>query len=216
MTATLRRSSFTDTCRVTGFIEPCENDGWAIEHAVAQSAYSGTIGGSFRSGRGVLKEGETYTILYRKRERGRTLVMSDTPDEMRDLLPLRFAAPRGRVLINGLGLGCAVKGLLSLEEVEHIDVVEVSPEIIELVGPYYDDDRVTIHEGDAFTFTWPRGTRWDFVWHDVWDDLCTDNLTEASGGAQPGSYEKLHRRYARRCRAQASWGWDFLQRQGGW
>ena len=214
MTTTTLRRNWTDSLRVTGFIEPAENERWAIEQVVPDSPFGGSMGGVFRTGRGIVKEGETYTVLYRKSDRGgRTLVMSDTPDELRDMLPIRFAAPRGRVLVNGLGLGCAVKGLLSLEEVEHIDVVEFSPEIIELVGPYYDDDRVTIHEGDAFTFTWPPGTRWDFAWHDVWDDLCVSNLTEAGGDARPGSYEKLHRRYARRVRVQASWGWEFLQRQ---
>lgn len=138
-----------------------------------------------------------------------TLVMSDTPDEIRDLSPI-LSRGKGRVLVNGLGLGCVLRGLLAKEEVEHIDVLEVSPELIELMGPYFaDDDRVTIHEGDCFTFRWPAGTRWDCVWHDVWDDLCMENLTEG-GQPQPGSYEKLHRKYGRRCDWQGSWGYDFL------
>jgi hypothetical protein len=199
---------------VSGFIEPAENDRWAIEVVTpGDEANLAGLGSIVRTGRGAVPPGEPITQLFRKHERGgRTLVMSDTPDEMRDLYPILTHA-RGRILINGLGLGCAVKALLSIPEVDHIDVVEISPELIELVGPYYDDPRVTIHEGDAVTFEFPAGTRWDAVWHDVWDVLTTDNLNEGNPHAHPCSYEKLHRRYGGRCGWQGSWGWDFLQRQ---
>lgn len=206
--ATLRS---TDAARAT-MIEAGENAGWKIDKAEApEDGRAFGFGTIIRTGRGSLNPGDTYTRLLRKYPNGGTsLVMSDTPDEIRDLMSILHRG-KGRVLVNGLGLGCVLRGLLAKDQVEHIDVVEISADLIELIGPYFAGERVTIHQGDAFDFTWPKGTRWDCVWHDVWDDLSIDNLNEYHGRAQPGSYEKLHRRYGRRCDWQGSWGWDFLQ-----
>lgn len=185
------------------------NSPWLIEKRVPEEHFTGTLGGVFRTGRGMLEPGAKITMLRRHG----TLVMSDTPDEIRDLAPI-FARATGRVLVHGLGLGCVVRGLLSMERVDHVDVVEISPALIELMGGYFEDERVTIHEGDAINFDWPKGTRWNCVWHDVWDTLCADNLTEAGGYAEPCSYEKLHRKFGRKCDWQGSWGWEFLKRHG--
>lgn len=146
--------------------------------------------------------------------------MSDTPAEMRDLAPLFWQPPSGRILVNGLGLGCVIHGLLASKEVTSIDVVEIDPDVIELVGSQIKDPRLTIHEGDAFTIQWPVGMRWNYIWHDVWDELCTDNLNGED--VHPGTYATLHRRYGRRCDWQGSWGYDFLkyqqrrERAAGW
>jgi len=97
-------------------------------------------------------------------------VMSDDPRELRRHLPILFAA-RGRILISGLGLGCVVRGLLTNPRVTHIDVVEVSRDVLTMVEPYFRGERrVAIHEGDALTIPWPSGTTWDFAWHDVWSE----------------------------------------------
>lgn len=204
-----------DAARATE-IQVAENDGWKIDKIDApESGLAFSLGSTYRNGRGVLKPGDVYTRLLRRYPSGGTsLVMSDTPDEIRDLAPILHRG-RGRVVVNGLGIGCVLRGLLAKDTVEHIDVVEISADLIELIGPYFENERVTIHQGDAFTFTWPKGTRWDCAWHDVWDDLSTDNLNEHHGRAQPGSYEKLHRRYGRRCDWQGSWGWEFLQSRLG-
>jgi len=78
-------------------------------------------------GRGV-PEG-TYTGLYH----GKSVIMSDTPHEIRDHLGFILRA-EGRVLIHGLGLGmCAAAGLKK-EEVTHVTVIEKSPDVIKLVG----------------------------------------------------------------------------------
>lgn len=146
----------------------------------------------FQGGRGVVPAGAAITSLYR----GGTLVMSDTPDELDDLYPLFVRSPRGRVLVNGLGLGCVVRGLLAHPAVEHVDVVEISADLIALVGPQVADPRLEIHHGDAYTYRWPPGTRWDVAWHDVWDTISADNLPEMA---------RLHRRYGGRVRWQGSW-----------
>jgi len=143
------------------------------------------------------------------------LWMSDTPDEKRDHSHVFYRAQRvgGRILINGLGAGMVLGALLKLENVTHIDVVELDERIIKHIGPHYDDPRVTIHHADAYEIQWPVGTRWDIVWHDIWLNLSGDNLP---------LMHKLHRRYGRRTDWQASWGREFLERaarhdrRGGW
>lgn len=147
--------------------------------------------------------GETYTRLMR--DQRYDPVMSDTPAEIRDLLYVKLELQRPSVktvLINGLGLGIVLKMALEQPHIERLDVVEISPEVIRLVAPYYDDPRVSIHQADAYILQWPTGQRWDVVWHDIWDDICTDNL-EGMG--------KLHRRYGRRCEWQGSWQREYLQ-----
>lgn len=161
------------------------------------------------AGRGV--PAGTYAGLYRRGH----LWMSDTPDEKRDHLPiLRTARGWGaeRVLVNGLGLGMVVGGLLNNETVRHIDVVEIDPDVIALVGLHYRamaeaaGKTVTVHHGDAYTIRWPAGMTWDCAWHDVWKDLCTDNLKQMA---------TLHRRYGRRVKWQGSWGRSLLEYQRG-
>jgi len=107
----------------------------------------------------------------------------------------------GEVLINGLGLGVLVHGLLTLPNVTRIDVVEIDPDVLALVGPHYaKDPRVNLIEGDAYTYRFPVGARWSVVWHDVWLDICADNLKDV---------ERLKRRYGTRCEWQGAWGeWE--------
>jgi len=139
-------------------------------------------------------------------------VMSDTNDELRDLHEV-FSHGTGRIIVNGLGLGCVVRGLLVKPSVMHIDVVEIDADVISLVGPTFaDEPRVTIHEGDAFTFKWPKGAVWDCAWHDVWPALCVDNLSNEEH-ADPGTYAKLNRRYGRRVAWQGAWGHELLKSQ---
>lgn len=165
------------------------------------------------SGRGV-RPG-TYTMLTRN---GR-LWMSDTTAEKRDHSYVAAMCARSttkRVLINGLGLGMIVQSALQNPAVEHIDVVEIDPDVIALVGPHYEaSGRVTIHQADSYEQckAWPKGSHWDVAWHDIWPDLCVDNLAEMA---------KLHRSYGRRVEWQGSWGKELLEshrdrdRRSGW
>lgn len=163
---------------------------------------------SFLGGRGRGTPSGTYTGLYR---RG-ALWMSDTPDERRDhavMLRRAEAIAAERVLVNGLGIGMVLGALMAMESVRHVDVVEIDPDVIALVGPHYEamaeaaGKTVAIHEADAYTIQWPSGTTWDCAWHDIWRDLCTDNLPQMA---------KLHRRYGRRVQWQGSWGHELLER----
>jgi hypothetical protein len=146
----------------------------------------------------------SYTQLHH-RQRG--VVMSDTPTEIREhrdiLSRLRRTHP-ARVLIAGLGIGMTLQAALRNPAVEHIDVVELESDVLNLVAPHYNDPRVNYVPNDIFGCKWPPHTHWDLAWFDIWDDLCTDNLTEMA---------KLHRSYARRAGWYGSWGHPELQSQ---
>jgi spermidine synthase len=135
--------------------------------------------------------GGTFTRVIR----GRTLVMSDTPAEQRD----HYSAVRkatGSCLLNGLGIGMVLKNILLKDNVTDVTIVEISQDLIDLVSPYYQDNRVTFVCCDAFDYKPPKGKRYNMVWHDIWDYICADNLPEMT---------KLHRKYGRRTDWQGSW-----------
>ena len=132
---------------------------------------------------------------YMRLKRGRALVMSNTPAEKADYWAFVHHA-KGNVLINGLGLGCVLRDVLVKPEVERVTVIEISPDVIKLVAPHFDGERLTIINDDAMTWVPPRGERYDAVWHDIWDDICADNLPKMRA---------LHRKYGRRSAYQESW-----------
>ena len=86
----------------------------------------------------------TFTRLVRDK---RTTVMSDTDAEINDFLPLIHAA-FGDVLVSGLGLGCVTQALLARPEVNSVTVIEIDADVIALVGPHLECDRLTIVNAD--------------------------------------------------------------------
>jgi hypothetical protein len=219
--------------RVTGFIEPRETPSWSIRSFVVPQNDPSQRHEMLHMGRYV-PPGVEFTALLRNdrlRPYGRpSLVMSDTPDELTDHAAIikRVESARApiRVLVNGLGLGCVVKGLLSFEQVAHVDVLEIDWDLISIVGPFYlgrrigrrpfrgrvrsEDRRLTIHHSDAFKKKWPPGARWHLVWHDVWDSVDPDNLSDETRAA-PGTYDALLSKYADRCEWQGAWGEQLLR-----
>lgn len=161
-------------------------NGWRVEHFTTdRTDWHSALGGR------AVPVSEKYTRLMRNN----TLVMSDTPAEMRDH---RFAVhmARGSCLLNGLGLGMVLKNILLKPSVTEVIVVEISQDLIDLISPYYNDSRVKFVCADAFTYRTTKGKRFGMVWHDIWDNICADNLPEM---------EKLHRKYGRKCDWQGSW-----------
>ena len=152
------------------------------------------------SGRGV-PAGAYIRLL-----RDKTLVMSDTPDEIRDHM-LAIHLSRGNCLVHGLGLGIVANAMCKREEVERVTVVEISGNLIELVGSHWlkrHPTKLEIINYDAFMWEPPKGERYNVVWHDIWDNLCEDNLPEM---------HTLHRRYGRRADWQGSWGRECIERR---
>lgn len=156
----------------------------------------------------------TYTKLNHDR---RGVVMSDTPAEIYEHMSVLRQIERREslksVLINGLGIGVTLQAAIRRPDIESIDVVEISEDVLKLVAPHYDDPRVTYHCADAYTVKWPVGKKWDIAWFDIWDDICIDNLEGMA---------KLHRRYCKRVSWYDSWKFDDLQyekrreRRHGW
>jgi hypothetical protein len=140
---------------------------------------------------------------YKLLRRGDVVVMSNTTAEINDMRHVLNRAT-GHVLINGLGLGLLPNALLKIDEVERITIIEISQDLIDLVGSCFDDPRLEIINYDAYEYKPPKGVRYGYVWHDIWDTLCSDNLK---------LMEKLHRKYGRRCDQQDSWGRTFLKRE---
>ena len=178
---------------------------WLVErHTVNdQEAALAKLRAGFRDGRWT--PAGTYTGLKHKG----ALVMSDTPDEKEDHHdPLRQVQWRGKggkrarpitCLVNGLGLGMVIAGMLSFDHVERVTVVEIAPEVIELVGTHLTErygDRLEIVHADALEWKSKRGRHWDVVWHDIWPTICGDNWPTMG---------KLHRKYGSRCAWQGSW-----------
>lgn len=135
-------------------------------------------------------------------------VMTDTPAEYNDHRDL-FEHAHGRVLLHGLGLGCALSALLADPAIEHVDVVDANADVIAMVAPYYRGYPVTIHHASCVDKVWPAGTRWNYVWHDIWTYVDDANLDDAT--AEHGiSYGRLAQMFADRADRQGAWAFDLV------
>lgn len=185
-----RANAFVAAARVPDTLNPQRFGLWSIERRQCQTDFDYLLVGAWSQT--VLRRVTMATLHLRDGE----IVMEDSRTELRKHLPIWLAA-RGRVLVTGLGLGCVVRGLLTNPEVTHIDVVELDPSILRIVGAEFkSNSRVTLHHGDALTIRWPRGTRWDFAWHDLWTE--DDGLTRL--------HLRLMRRYMTWAGRQGAWG----------
>lgn len=128
--------------------------------------------------------------------------MSDTAVEIKEHYPfwdkIRELTAE-HILITGLGLGVAVHGALMFPSVKHIDVVEINPEVAELIGKYLPADKVTVHVNDAYTVDWPEDAWWDLAWHDIWIAVHDSNLPQM---------DRLEDRYRDKTRWQECWQRD--------
>lgn len=118
----------------------------------------------------------SYTGLFR----GDTLVMSDTPDEIKDHMGVINSA-RGNVYVAGLGLGMVTRAILEKDTVDKVTVVELSPDVIKLVGTELKEkygDRLEIVNANAMTWLPPDGTKYDLAWFDIWDTISMGNLDD--------------------------------------
>ena len=178
-----------------------KSNNWSIEQfeVTEDQAAIERIRSMFNGGRGV--PAGKYTALKRNGQ----IIMSDTPNEIWDLLSIIRNA-KEHVLINGLGLGMVLKACLNNEKVTHVTVIENSLDVIYLVGEYFEDkysDKLIIVFGDAFNYKPPVNVRYGAVWHDIWDNICTDNLL---------GMHKLHRKYGKRTNWQGSWCRDLCEK----
>jgi hypothetical protein len=218
MTATAIHSwnAYREAMRLYDRIPEGTSGPWTVaRHTVTEDeakrdAFSATMHGSRRR----VPPG-VYTGLLRNGQ----IWMSDTPDEMSDHASAYNEARKrgGRWLIHGLGLGMVTQALLSLENVEHVDVVELDEDVIKLVAPAFQDEidagRLTIHHDNCLTKQWDKKLHWQGVWSDIWRDLCTDNLSEMA---------TLRRKFGRKSDWHECWCRELLlyhrhqERRSGW
>jgi len=188
--------------KIKSNLPECNNSVWAIEKFDVskedskwfnlQESISGMQGGSVRE----VRPGQ-YTRLVRKGGFN-TTVMSDTTAEIEDLLPLAQNA-KGEVLIAGLGLGVALDLVMSDKEVKHVTVIEISKEIIDLVGDHFKErygNRLTLINADILEWKAPKDKHYDYCWFDIWDNICSDNLKDMT---------KLKRKYAKKAKHKGFW-----------
>ena len=173
-------------------LQPGKKGNWEVkkfivsDHSAKMSALRAAING--RPERAV-DAGEYWMLT----ENG-YVYMSNTPAEVRDHYGFIRAA-KGSVLIAGLGLGMVIKALLDKPEVTRIVVVELSQDVIDLVGPAYTkDSRVEIICEDIFKFK--TSEHFDYAWFDIWPDICADNYPEM---------KKLHRKFSCNVTVKDSW-----------
>jgi hypothetical protein len=135
--------------------------------------------------------------------RGRGVIMSNTPMEVRTAWQV-FNKATGCVLINGLGMGMVLEGVLSKPDVTFVRVIELEQDVVDLVAPHYlKDPRVEVVCADAYTYKPGKDEQFDYVWHDIWDDINPDNLPHMA---------KLTRKFARKAKEQGVWSREMVRR----
>lgn len=125
------------------------------------------------------------------------LMMSDTDMEKNSNTEFVKHA-HGDVMIAGLGIGLIINALRSKVEsnqVTSITIYEKYQDVIDLVGPKYNDLPIKIICQDILTYKPSKNERYDTIYFDIWPEICPDNLKEI---------RMLHNR------------WKFHKRSGGW
>jgi hypothetical protein len=133
------------------------------------------------------------------------LWMSDTRMEYITNMEI-ISAATGDVLLFGLGLGLIVAEILPNLDVTTLTVVELSQDLIDMISPYFDDPRLEIVQGDAWTWEPPPGYRYDTIHFDIWNTISTDNLAEMS------KLKKRARKWYRKGCYCRCWTEDLLRR----
>lgn len=75
---------------------------------------------------------------------------------------------RGRVLVGGLGMGIVIHHLLSNKDISKIDVVECNKDVINLVSPLFNDEKITIHNDNIKSLKWLKNNVYDTIILDIW------------------------------------------------
>ena len=154
----------------------------------------------------------TYTRLVK----GRTLWMSDTRAERHDhiafLRAAKYAGNGAHILVSGLGIGMVLTPLLTFQNVERVDVIEIDEDVIKLAGPHYaalaDEHGIAFQIHHADVFDGPKAInaatkRWDVAYHDVWATYSADTYNE---------HKNVRRKFGRVAGQQLCWLDDEVRR----
>lgn len=124
----------------------------------------------------------TIAILLRKLENSwkeEEVIMSDSTMEQQSNKDIIRRA-HGDVFIAGLGLGMILLPILQKPEVKSVTVVELYPDVIELVHPYIaendSENKLTVIQDDILHMeSIGIDTKYDVIYFDIWNTICTDN-----------------------------------------
>jgi spermidine synthase len=108
-----------------------------------------------------IRNTEQNTELWIDNERW----MLDSPEELA-AIDKHTKTARGNCYVGGLGLGLVLKPLIENLLVTHIDVVEINKEVIEVVGPKFKHNKISIYHGDVSNL-YPNPC-YDWIYFDVW------------------------------------------------
>ena len=109
---------------------------------------------------GLIPGKEYIKLTYRG-----NVLMSNTPMEERTNFEFIKKA-HGDILIGGLGIGLIVMAIQDKQDVESITVVEKASEVIQLLSSLPYNDKVTVVEGDVFS--WKPERKYDTIYIDIW------------------------------------------------
>lgn len=104
------------------------------------------------------------------------LMMSDQHKEWVSSRPIMENA-RGSVLIAGLGIGLILPSLIRNPKVHSIRVVEKNANVISLVSPYYESEKLKISHADINEW-YPRKEVYQAIWLDIWPDINAERIPE--------------------------------------
>lgn len=142
----------------------------ATEEDVKQQQLSAMFSGSYGEFRDFVAG--TYTRLTT----GFSVVMSDTPMEIRTNLDFLYQA-HGHVLIAGLGLGVILKILEKRKGIKSVTVIEKNQEVIDLVLDQLNlPDNFKVIQSDIFDYE--PTEKFDTIYFDIWTNICSDNWEE--------------------------------------
>ncbi len=131
--------------------------------------------------RGLKPDFEYVKLVKTGGEGGKGIMMSDTPME-RNTNEAFLKKANGDVIIFGLGLGLIVLPLLSDPTVKSITVVELYQDLIDTVTPilkpYDKQNKLTVVQGDAFTYKPLKTAKFDTIYFDIWIAISDDNYEE--------------------------------------
>ena len=92
------------------------------------------------------------TVLQQRKNGGWSEWMVDSPKAWYGMGEFALRTVGENVLIGGLGLGLIIHHLHNRRDIKKVTVVEISPEVIEMISPYLpQDSMIEIIQGDFFT-----------------------------------------------------------------
>lgn len=121
---------------------------WRIVKEVVKAGTTIPMHGVFGYDEAYFLEDAVITAL----KEGKRVWASDSPYEYYSMWELTARARGPRVLIGGLGLGLLASTVALRRDVEEVTVVELSPEVVELVAHYL-PGCINVVEGDFFEVT---------------------------------------------------------------